>query len=295
MRWLSIWIALLFAVLASAEESLHQPMSFANLDVKDGLSQNTVMSILQDSEGYIWLATENGLDRFDGYALRNYQRNAELADDFVRAVVEDPSGDLWLATNGGGVARWLRDSDRFQMYHHDPADPGSLASDRARTLLVARNRVWIGSPDAGLGILDRTSGRVVRLVSVDDGTDTKSSAGPLHASVPGASVGAQIDTSLFKAAGDGRLTARRQHVGLPDDLLRVASRGREQLLRVHAPFGLVLEADAVAVGAQTHGQIGREIGERPAQRLTRQLDLGPAVDLPPHAVGHIEDDLKTAG
>lgn len=190
MRWLSIWIALLFAVLASAEESLHQPMSFANLDVKDGLSQNTVMSILQDSEGYIWLATENGLDRFDGYALRNYQRNAELADDFVRAVVEDPSGDLWLATNGGGVARWLRDSDRFQMYHHDPADPGSLASDRARTLLVARNRVWIGSPDAGLGILDRTSGRVVRLVSVDDGTDTKSSAGPLHASVPGASVGA---------------------------------------------------------------------------------------------------------
>src|SRR5687767_941883 len=64
-----------------------RPIYFEHLTMRDGLSQSTVMSILQDSEGYLWLATESGLDRYDGYSVRAYRRERGnqhgLASDFI--------------------------------------------------------------------------------------------------------------------------------------------------------------------------------------------------------------------
>ena len=49
-------------------------MYFEHLTMRDGLSQSTVMSFLQDSQGYLWIGTESGLDRYDGYAIREFRR-----------------------------------------------------------------------------------------------------------------------------------------------------------------------------------------------------------------------------
>src|SRR5882672_687305 len=101
-----------------------RPMYFEHLTKRDGLSQSTVMSILQDSQGYLWLATESGLNRYDGYSIREYRRERGsghgLASDYVWSIAEDRHGDLWLATMGGGLARWDRSTDRFQRFRHDP-------------------------------------------------------------------------------------------------------------------------------------------------------------------------------
>src|SRR3981081_3391530 len=108
-----------------------RPMYFEHLTMRDGLSQSTVMSILQDSHGYLWLAPERGLDRVDGHARREYRRergnDQGLASDYVWALAEDSHGDLWLATQGGGVARWDRRTDAFQQFRHDERRPDSLA------------------------------------------------------------------------------------------------------------------------------------------------------------------------
>lgn len=138
-------------------------MYFEHLSVRDGLSQSTVMSILQDSRGFIWLGTESGLDRYDGYSLEEYRRergnSQALASDYIWKIDEDSRGDLWLATSGGGVARWDRGSDRFQQFRHVPSDPHSIASDTVRTLHVdASDRVWVGT-DRGLDVLDPRTGR----------------------------------------------------------------------------------------------------------------------------------------
>jgi signal transduction histidine kinase/ligand-binding sensor domain-containing protein/CheY-like chemotaxis protein len=139
-------------------------MYFEHLTMRDGLSQSTVMSILQDSRGFLWLATESGLDRYDGYSIREYRRERGnehgLVNDYVWKIAEDSRGDLWLATYGGGIARWDRRNDRFQQFRHDPANPDSLASDAVRTLLIDSNgRVWAANERHGLDVLDPQTGR----------------------------------------------------------------------------------------------------------------------------------------
>jgi signal transduction histidine kinase/ligand-binding sensor domain-containing protein/CheY-like chemotaxis protein len=141
------------------------PMYFEHLTMRDGLSQSTVNSILQDSQGYLWLGTENGLDRYDGDSIREYRRERGnehgLASDYIWSMAEDAQGDLWLATDGGGVARWDRRTEQFQPFRHDAHKPHTLASDAVRTLLIdARGRIWAGTLDQGLDVLDPSTGDV---------------------------------------------------------------------------------------------------------------------------------------
>src|ERR1700754_4843712 len=153
LRALVLWAALSASVSFAASPEVvpeTRPMYFEHLTMRDGLSQSTVMSVLQDSQGYLWLATESGLDRYDGYSIRAYRRERGnehgLANDFIWTIAEDARGDLWLATYGGGVARWDRRTDTFQQFRHDPAKPDSLSSDAVRTLLIdARGRIWVGT------------------------------------------------------------------------------------------------------------------------------------------------------
>ncbi|WP_203168438.1 hybrid sensor histidine kinase/response regulator [Steroidobacter gossypii] len=140
-------------------------MFFEHLTMREGLSQSTVMTILQDSRGYLWLGTESGLNRYDGSSIHEYRRERAnpqaLASDYIWKIAEDREGDLWLATVGGGIARWDRDSDRFQQYRHNPADPNTLASDATRTLLIdATGQIWVGTQQHGLDVLDPRTGRV---------------------------------------------------------------------------------------------------------------------------------------
>jgi signal transduction histidine kinase/ligand-binding sensor domain-containing protein/CheY-like chemotaxis protein/HPt (histidine-containing phosphotransfer) domain-containing protein len=153
------------AARAAAPVPAVRPMYFEHLTMRDGLSQSTVNSILQDSQGYLWLGTENGLDRYDGDSIREYRRERGnehgLASDYIWSIAEDAQGDLWLATDGGGVARWDRRTAQFQPFRHDPQKSHTLASDAVRTLLIdARGRIWAGTLDQGLDVLDPKTGDV---------------------------------------------------------------------------------------------------------------------------------------
>ena len=150
-------------LLSAGAQAAGQPMFFSHIGMLQGLSQNTVMTVLQDSQGFIWLGTEGGLDRWDGYSVKHYRRGVRgngLANDFIWAVAEDASGDLWLATDGGGLARWHRRTDRFDTWRHVSTDPLSLASDKLRSLVIAPDgRIWIGTNGSGLDLFDPHTGR----------------------------------------------------------------------------------------------------------------------------------------
>src|SRR5579863_1974929 len=149
---------------AAASSGLTRPLFFEHLDERDGLSDRSVRSILQDSQGYIWLATAAGLDRYDGYSIREYRRergNAHgLASDAVTSLAEDARGNLWVGTDGGGVARYDRRRDSFQQFRNDPKNARTIASDAVRALLIdSQGHVWVGTSDRGLDLLDARTGR----------------------------------------------------------------------------------------------------------------------------------------
>ena len=144
------------------------PAVFEHLTTTDGLPQSTVYVTLQDSQGFVWFGTEDGLVRYDGHRLFRYGYRRDASDglpgNFIQAIVEDAHGDLWIAVADGGLARWNRDTDRFTVFRHDPAKAASLASDIVVTLLVDDSgRVWVGTRDSGIDILNPLTGKIEHL------------------------------------------------------------------------------------------------------------------------------------
>lgn len=69
----------------------------------DGLPHNTINRIVRDSRGFLWLCTEEGLSRFDGYAFTNYGTEHGLPHTSINDLLETRAGEFWVATNGGLV------------------------------------------------------------------------------------------------------------------------------------------------------------------------------------------------
>ncbi len=119
---------------------------FRHLTVEDGLPSNSVRKILQDRCGFIWFATEDGLVRFDGYALRVYRAEPgnpnSLGDRTIFAMLEDEQGYFWL----GLSAKLDRFDPRTETFTHY-ALPGTAAFCLCRD---RQGMIWIGTLDQGL-------------------------------------------------------------------------------------------------------------------------------------------------
>jgi signal transduction histidine kinase/ligand-binding sensor domain-containing protein/CheY-like chemotaxis protein/HPt (histidine-containing phosphotransfer) domain-containing protein len=168
LRPATLLAAALGLLAGGGARAADMPLILEHLTTADGLPQGTVFATLQDAQGFVWLATEDGLVRYDGHELLRYaySRSAHggLPGNYIQALAEDAHHDLWVAVKDGGLARWQRGSDSFVGYRHEAGDPGSLASDAAHALLVdGAGRVWVGTTDAGLDVLDPASGRFQHL------------------------------------------------------------------------------------------------------------------------------------
>ena len=148
----------------AAGDSYH-PMRFEHITLDDGLSQSTVLTVLQDSKGLLWIGTENGLNRYDGYDIETFKRERgnpdALSSDFIFDIEEDADSNLWIATNGGGLVKYDRVSGKFRAYRHDPEKSGTISSNVARRILIdADGMVWIGTRGAGLDRLNPATGTI---------------------------------------------------------------------------------------------------------------------------------------
>jgi signal transduction histidine kinase/ligand-binding sensor domain-containing protein/DNA-binding response OmpR family regulator len=122
--------------------------TFRHLTIADGLSQNSVSSILQDTRGFMWFGTKDGLNRYDGYNVLVFRHDpfdpATISDSDVTALFEDRDGRLWVGTRTGGVNRFDRDRERFRRHGSGFGAPvTAIAQDAAGDL-------WVGTDGAGL-------------------------------------------------------------------------------------------------------------------------------------------------
>src|SRR5215831_19383395 len=152
-------------VLQPASTASAQQLSIRHYDVSDGLAHSHVSAMHQDAKGYLWLATWEGLSRFDGYRFTNYTQADGLGDPIINDIVEDRHGRLWVATNGGGIARLNDDrgissgstaGKRFTAFH---LSDWNRANRVNAMVFDSQNNLWCAT-DGGLyrGSVDQ-SGR----------------------------------------------------------------------------------------------------------------------------------------
>lgn len=118
------------------------------LSIANGLSSNSIWSILQDSRGFLWIGTDNGLNRFDGYNIKIFKNDpgdsTSLSSNSVESIYEDRSGRLWIGTHCG-LNQFDPYSETFLRYVHDPNDPNSLSANHVSTINQDKSgSLWIG-------------------------------------------------------------------------------------------------------------------------------------------------------
>ena len=128
---------------------------FERISAEQGLSQSVVQVILQDSRGFMWFGTQDGLNRYDGYGFMVYKHDPEdpnsLSNDLVLSACTDREGGLWVGTDGGGLNRIDLETGQVTRYRNDPDDPNSLAADDVPQLYKDQSgALWIGTVGAGL-------------------------------------------------------------------------------------------------------------------------------------------------
>jgi ligand-binding sensor domain-containing protein/two-component sensor histidine kinase len=110
-----IHLTFLFTALLSAQE-----YNFKQLTVDDGLSQSTVFATLQDSRGYMWFGTIDGLNRYDGYEFTVYTNDPSdtttISDNVITSIFEDSKNQLWIGTVNGYINKFNRNTETFDRY-----------------------------------------------------------------------------------------------------------------------------------------------------------------------------------
>jgi len=132
---------------------------FEHLTIEDGLPENSVICVLQDHLGYLWLGTQNGLVRYDGYNMTVYQPDPEdslsISDRTVRTIYEDKSRTLWIGTDDGGLNRFDRTTETFTRFMHNPDDSTSINSNNVESIYEDRaGNFWVGGLE-GLNLFDK--------------------------------------------------------------------------------------------------------------------------------------------
>ncbi|MFQ5583650.1 MAG: two-component regulator propeller domain-containing protein, partial [Calditrichia bacterium] len=132
-------------------------ITFRHITIEDGLSQGAVYAICQDRQGFIWIGTKDGLNKYDGYRFSIFQNNpfdsTTLSSSYISEIFEDSRGFLWVGTLEGGLNRMDRKSERFHRYVSDAQNPGTLGDNRIAAIAEdSSGGLWIGTA-AGLNYL----------------------------------------------------------------------------------------------------------------------------------------------
>jgi len=130
-----------------------------HIGVANGLDEGSVNSIMQDRQGYIWIATQGGLHRYDGHKFKIYTAvpfdTTSLSTSWVNYTSEArKNGDLWVTTFGGGLDRMDRATGTFKHYLHNPNDSTSISGDLTFYALQGRNGdLWVSTYNTGLNLM----------------------------------------------------------------------------------------------------------------------------------------------
>lgn len=151
-----------------------QEIRFQPFTVEAGFVPSTVYAVLEDDQGFIWLGTESGLMRYDGYTLRAFKIQsvdpAGISGNLVRGLFQDSRLKIWICTEHG-LNLFDPDTDLFTHYLHEPENPKSLSDNGVYCAIEGpMGRIWVGTYYGGLNCLDPDTGEFTHYRMADETT-----------------------------------------------------------------------------------------------------------------------------
>ncbi len=156
LKYFATFIVVFFSAIdvGVGQNSIH----FDHITTEDGLSQSDINSIYQDNNSFMWFATHEGLNRYDGYNFEIFTPDANkpnsINNNLIFALEGDNKGNLWIGTTGGGLNYFDKDLETFTHFVHDEKNLNSLVSNQVIKLYKdSSNRLWVGTNN-GLDLVD---------------------------------------------------------------------------------------------------------------------------------------------
>ncbi|MEP4891448.1 MAG: two-component regulator propeller domain-containing protein [Aliiglaciecola sp.] len=157
VKHLTLQLVLALVAIISAFNAIadNENIKFQRITLDQGLSQENILTAFQDSEGYMWFGTQEGLNRYDGYQFKVFTYSSRskdsLSSDWVYSIIEPQENVLWIGTRNG-VNVFDKGTQTFKHYRFQANDSSSINSDTVRVLFhSSKNQIWLGS-DKGLNI-----------------------------------------------------------------------------------------------------------------------------------------------
>lgn len=166
------WLLLVWLVCASVQATVPEIPRFRLLGAGDGLPSTTIPALARDRSGYLWMATWDGLARYDGVGFKVWRHDpadpASLPGNVVQALHIDAADRAWVGTENGGLS--VMEADRGGFRHFRQADHPQMGSDDVFAITSRGSDVWFGTFGGGLHRLS-ADGRITRFSASADSVD----------------------------------------------------------------------------------------------------------------------------
>jgi signal transduction histidine kinase/ligand-binding sensor domain-containing protein/DNA-binding response OmpR family regulator len=157
----SLIICLILILGFNSPNNFAQSITFNHLTVENGLSNNVVNTVIQDQIGFMWFATEDGLNRYDGYGFKIFRHDPEnsnsISDNSIWALSEDRQGNIWIGTKAGVLDKYNPKTEKFT--HREIKS--DLTEENSITAIFedSKGNIWIGTYKEGLYKLDPSTNK----------------------------------------------------------------------------------------------------------------------------------------
>lgn len=138
---------------------------FRHYNIENGVSSNNISTLFQDQKGYIWIGTENGLNRFDGNQFTLYQKNNPLYSNFhansINTICETTDKELWLGTDNG-VFIYNQVKDTFTPFVKQTNDKTSITSWITHIIQDKAGNIWIATHKQGIFLFNTQTDKLTQ-------------------------------------------------------------------------------------------------------------------------------------
>ena len=166
----SAW-PLILIMLSPNAIAQKKPVYFNHLSSSNGLSQNRIYGIVQDHEGFIWIGTEDGLNKYDGYNFEIFKRvpgdSLSLNDNQAQAIYVAKDGTLWAGGTLAGLSKYNSATKTFTRYQNDHSNPNTLAGNNITSFSEDNNgNLWIATQNNGFDYMLVREGKFIHMLNM---------------------------------------------------------------------------------------------------------------------------------